>query len=124
MALDTYTKRGVGRFMKQEALRLLKDRALLACRIWNDPTLEWITNRRKETIKKEEPKADTQDPAELSELVTKEMVPIRNLQMVLIAVGILVTLSSLFVKPQTISSTTEVIPYNDSWRIREPLLEG
>jgi hypothetical protein len=125
MALDAYTKRGVGRFKKnQEALRLLRDRAILACRIWNDPTLDWITNRQKETIKTEEPIADTHDQAEPSKLVTEETVQIRNQQMILIAVGILVALSSIFVRPQTISSTTEVIPYNDTWRIREPLLEG
>jgi hypothetical protein len=125
MALDAYTKKGVGRFKKnQEALRLLRDRAILACRIWNDPTLDWITNRQKETIKTEEPIADTHDQAEPSKLVTGESVQIRNQQMILIAVGILVALSSIFIRPQTISSTTEVIPYNDTWRIREPLLEG
>ena len=121
-ALERYTARGAGQFMKQEDLRLVKDRAILACRIWNDPSLGWVTARHHEPTNGGESKGESR--SQIINDTTKEDVQNRNLKRALLAVSILVLLSLLSSRPQAAVPTTGVIPYNNSERISRTTYKG
>jgi hypothetical protein len=135
-ALNRHTERGAGRFMKPEALSMLRDRAISACRGWGDQTSGWMSDKREYTTRNigiegwenSKPRvtqeAETPQSDKPSGMTAREGMRNGDRSLTLMSLGILIALLLYISKLLTISSTTEVVPYGSPRQYQEPRTVG